>query len=77
MGTFLLKNQNVATLAGQFTIKGCPIDINIEPINTKKYPLLIKVKKNIPIAQSPDPTRKLNLSPLESIIKFAGKLLIE
>lgn len=46
--TFLLKNQNVATLAGQLTINGCPIAIRIAPMSTKKNPLFMSVNRNIP-----------------------------
>lgn len=75
--TFLLRNQNVATFAGQFTMNGCPNATKIAPIRTKKYPWLTKVNRKIPPAHNPDPMIKDTRSPIVSMIKLAGKLLIE
>ncbi len=61
--TFLLKNQKVATLAGQLTINGWPKATKNAPIKTKKNPLLINVNRKMPIAYNPDPIRKLTLNP--------------
>jgi len=51
--------------------------MRIAPIRTKKNPLFIRVHRNKPTQYSPLPMRKLTLSPMESIIKLAGKLLNE
>lgn len=75
--TFLLRNQKVATFAGQLTMKGCPKATSMAPIKTKKYPLLTSVNRKMPTQYSPLPIKKLTLKPMESMMKLAGKLLKE